>query len=237
MGTLFYGLDNNILSFWHAAAQHAGKVLTPLARFFTFIGEKGIWMLVLAVILICFAKTRKIGVCLLGAVCCGALITNVLLKDLIARPRPYEAMGSDFYNWWRYIKAPLESGYSFPSGHVTAATAGVFALAFVWKRRVLAAGIPYIFLMCASRNYLMAHYPTDVIAGIAVGVFSAIVSYGITVGIYAILEKFEKHRLPGLVLYDIDAGKLFKKITKKNDKGSTPGKANDDANGKKQAAE
>ncbi|MBO4261134.1 MAG: phosphatase PAP2 family protein [Clostridia bacterium] len=236
MTSLFYGLDNNILSFWHVAAQHAGKVLTPIARFFTFIGEKGIWMIVLAVILICFAKTRKIGICLLGAVCCGALITNILLKDMIARPRPYEALGSDFYNWWRYIKAPVESGYSFPSGHVTAAAAGVFALAFVWNRKVLYAGIPYIVLMCASRNYLMAHYPTDVIAGIAVGVFSAITAYAITVGIYAILEKFEKRKLARLVLYDIDAGKLLKKIFKK-DMGDTPGKANIDANGKKQTTE
>ena len=234
MISFFYGLDNNILSFWHVAAEQAGGFLTPVARFFTLIGEKGLWMLILAVILMCFAKTRKIGICLFGAVCCGALITNVVLKDLIARPRPYEVPNSDFFNWWRYIKAPVEDGYSFPSGHVTAAAAGVLALSFIWNKKVLFAGVPYVAIMCAARNYPMAHYPTDVIAGVAIGLFSAILAYAITVGIYDILEKNANKKIPRLILYDIDAAKLFKKLFKKKDTGEKPERAYERSNGKQQ---
>ncbi|MCP6571144.1 hypothetical protein NL494_28655, partial [Klebsiella pneumoniae] len=70
-------------------------MLTPLAKFITLIGEKGLVLFALAFIFMLFSKTRKLGVCLFGAVCCGALITNIILKDLIARPRPFEAM-ADF---------------------------------------------------------------------------------------------------------------------------------------------
>ncbi len=227
MISFFYGLDNNILSFWHTAAESFGQVLTPLAKFFTFIGEKGIWMLVLAVILMCFAKTRKIGICLFGAVCCGALITNVVLKDLIARPRPFQVLNSDFNTWWAMLGSPAEDGFSFPSGHVTAAAAGVLALAFTWNKKVLIGGVPYVALMCMSRNYLMAHYPTDVIAGCAVGLFSAVVAYGITVGIYALLEKYRDSKFSQLVLEKLDAAILFRKIFKKKEKESEPSQNGD----------
>lgn len=221
MISFFYGLDHNILAFWHSAAEAAGGFLTPLAKVFTFIGEKGIWMLALAVILMCFAKTRKVGICLFGAVCCGALITNVVLKDLIARPRPFDAVNTEYLNWMHFVSAPTETGYSFPSGHVTAASAGVLALAFCWNKKVLYAGVPYVALMCFARNYLMAHYPTDVMAGCAVGLLSAVTAYGITLGIYAILEKFKDKKLSRLILYDIDAAKLFAKKSKQPAKAAS----------------
>lgn len=215
MISFFNGFDHNILSFWHSLAESTGGALTPLFKFITLIGEKGIWMLVLAVILMCFAKTRKIGICLFGAVCCGALVTNIVLKDLIARPRPFEVAGLDYRSWWIAIGQPFEDGYSFPSGHVTAAAAGVLAMAFTWDKKVLLAGVPYVMLMGAARNYLMAHYPTDVLGGCAVGLFSAVVAYGITVFIYWLLEKYEKTKLARLVLYDIDAAKLFRPLIAK----------------------
>ena len=52
------------------------------------LGEKGIIFFLLALIFMCFSSERDTGVCVFGAVCCGALITNIILKDSIARPRP-----------------------------------------------------------------------------------------------------------------------------------------------------
>ena len=212
----FYSFDYDILSFYHTLAEKAGRFLTPLMKFITLIGEKGILLLIAAVILMCFAKTRRIGVCLFGAVCCGALITNVILKDLIGRPRPFEVMESDFRSWWIFIGAPAEHGFSFPSGHVTAAAAGAAALALVWDKRSLLGGIPYVILMCAARNYLMHHYPTDALAACGVGLFSAIAAFGVTLLIFGLLEKYKDKKLPRLLLYDIDAAKLFARIGRKN---------------------
>ena len=88
----FSGFDLGILSLMHTLAEHAGVVLTPLFKLVTLLGEKGILFFLLALVLMCFARTRPLGVCIFGAVCCGALITNIVLKDWVARPRPFETL-------------------------------------------------------------------------------------------------------------------------------------------------
>ncbi len=216
-----YNFDRSLLSFYHLLAEHAGKVATPLMKFMTLIGEKGLWMLALAFVLILFPKTRKAGICLFGAVCCGALVTNFVLKDMIARARPFEA-DQEFRAWWVFIGAPAEDGFSFPSGHVTAAVAGVLALAMTLGRKVLWAGVPYVVLMGASRNYLMAHYPTDVLAACGVGVFAAVVAYGITILIYALLEKFKDRKFCHALLYGLDVRNFFRKISGKSPVNNGP---------------
>ena len=104
----FGGFDRAILEFMHGLAESCGGFLTPLMKLITLVGEKGLWMFALAAVLICFKKTRKIGVCLFGAVCCGALITNVLLKDQIARLRPFEWDPALYGEWWKAVGSPTE---------------------------------------------------------------------------------------------------------------------------------
>ena len=176
LNTAFAGFDNAILEFMHRLEEAAGGFVTPLAKFITLIGEKGLWMFALAFVLMLFARTRKLGICLFGAVCCGALITNIILKDLIARPRPFEAM-APFLKYWKAVGSPAEDGFSFPSGHVTAAAAGMSAIMFVKGRKWILPAAGYVFLMCFSRNYLMAHYPSDVLAASLVGLISGFVAY------------------------------------------------------------
>ena len=86
----------------------------------------------LGIVLMLFPKTRKAGICMFGAVCCGALITSFWLKDFVARPRPLTV--EPFRTWWQAAGAYAESEYSFPSGHVTAAMAGVTVLVLTGKK-------------------------------------------------------------------------------------------------------
>ena len=58
----FYSFDRHILEFMHELAESCGGFLTPMMKLVTLIGEKGLWMFVLAAIMMCFSKTRKIGV-------------------------------------------------------------------------------------------------------------------------------------------------------------------------------
>ena len=187
LNSFFSGYDAAILGFAHKLAVVAGSVLTPLCKVITLLGEKGLLFFLLAVILMLFPRWRKTGVCVFGAVCCGALITNIILKDLVARPRPFESVEL-FREWWEFIGSPAEDGFSFPSGHVTAAAAGVTGFCLMRGKRWVLPGILWILLMMFSRNYLMAHYPSDVLFALLIGVFSGFVAAGITNLIFRFLE-------------------------------------------------
>ena len=187
LNSFFSGYDMAILSFAHRMAELAGSVLTPLNRIITLLGEKGILFFLLAVVLMLFPRYRHTGVCIFGAVCCGALITNIILKDQIARPRPFETV-DQFRQWWQFVGAPAEDGFSFPSGHVTAAAAGVTGLCLMRGKRWFIPGAIWVLLMMFSRNYLMAHYPSDVLFALLIGVFSGFVAALITQLIFRFLE-------------------------------------------------
>lgn len=197
----FSGIDLGILSLMHTFAEHAGGLLTPLCKLITLLGEKGILFFLLSIGLMCFARTRPLGVCIFGAVCCGALITNILLKDWVARPRPFETLAV-YRDWWRTIGSPAEDGFSFPSGHVTAAAAGMGAICFMRGRRWVWPAVGVVLVMMFARNYLMAHFPSDVIAAALIGLFSAWVAYLITMQIFAFFSTRKKgDRLADFVMH------------------------------------
>ena len=207
LNSFFSGYDTAILSFAHKMAELAGSVLTPLNKIITLLGEKGILFFLLAVVLMLFPRFRRTGVCMFGAVCCGALITNIILKDQIARPRPFETV-DQFRQWWEFVGAPAEDGFSFPSGHVTAAAAGVTSLCLMRGKRWFIPGAIWVLLMMFSRNYLMAHYPSDVLFALLVGVFSGFVAALITQLIFRFLENHSgEGKFYDFLLYSVIEGK------------------------------
>ena len=199
LNSAFAGYDMAILKIMHGIAGALGPVLTPLMKLITLLGEKGLLLLLLSLGLMCFSRTRRIGVCVFGAVCCGALITNFILKDAIARPRPFETL--DIYRqWWEAVGSPAEDGYSFPSGHVTAAAAGMTALCLMRGEKLVVPSIVIVLLMAISRNYLMAHYPSDVLFAAIIGLASAFIAYYITRLIFRFLEEHEEQRFCSFAL-------------------------------------
>lgn len=200
LNSFFAGYDKFILTILHAIAC---KPLTALFKLITLIGEKGIVFFLLALVLMCFSKTRKLGVCLFGAVACGALITNIILKDMIARPRPFEAM-EIYRQWWTAIGQPAEDGFSFPSGHVTAAAAGMVAIRLMKRKKWTLPAVIWIVVMAVARNYLMAHFPSDVLVAAIIGTISAFIAKAITELIFRFLEDHADAPLWNLVLeYDL----------------------------------
>lgn len=190
LDTAFAGFDGAILEFYHLLTEWCGAILTPIMHLITMTGNKALALILLSLVLLFFAKTRKTGFCMLLAILCGALMTNVILKETICRIRPYAA--SDlFREFWTFVGAHAESEFSFPSGHTTAAAAAATGLWLTRGKKYLAISIPYVALMAASRNYFMVHYPTDVIAGAVVGTIGGVIAYFITLGIYRALQKNE----------------------------------------------
>lgn len=206
LNSFFAGYDKALLTVMHALAK-AGVVLTPLMKLVTFVGEKGIIFFLLALVCMCFPRTRKLGVCVFGAVCCGALITNIILKDMVARPRPFEAVEL-YKQWWQAVGAPAEDGFSFPSGHVTAAAAGMTAISLMKGKKWIVPSIVWVLVMMVSRNYLMAHYPSDVLFAALFGVTSGFIAWFITKFIFSFLEDHDDVPLFALAL-DFDIGNII----------------------------
>jgi len=173
-------------------------------RIITFLGEKGWPFFLLALIFMLTASKRDLGVCIFGAVCCGALITNILLKDTIARPRPYES-SVEYELWWMAVGSPAEDGFSFPSGHVTACAAAMTAITLMRGKKWIVPSVVIVLLMMISRTYLMAHYPSDVCAALLIGIFSGFVAWFITQLIFRFLNR-NRRKVPifGFILdFDI----------------------------------
>lgn len=188
LNEVFFGMDHAILEFWHSAAELGGFVLTPLFHVITLTGEKGIFPIALGVILLFFRKTRKVGVGILLAVAIGALFTNIILKDIIARPRPYADEAGAFFTWWQQVGSTMESDLSFPSGHTTAAMAAMTAVFLFGNKKVSWLAFLYVILIGASRNYLMVHYPSDILGGLLVGGLAALAAYAIVTKVLAIAQ-------------------------------------------------
>jgi len=176
LDTVFHGFDYSILSFYNGLANVAGGFLTPLMEFISFFGKGGIMMIVLGVVLLLFKHTRRHGLTALIGILIGWILVNLTLKPLVARARPYTH--AEFQDFFATVACPTESENSFPSGHTNVIACTLSGIFFASKHKKYSwlLIIPVV-LMAASRNYLMVHYPTDVIAGMMTGVLSGFLSH------------------------------------------------------------
>lgn len=142
--------------------------------FFQVITMFGSWLGLLIAVIIIFRKKKLLaGLLLLTFI--FALVFNVILKNLVCRPRPFESF--DFI-----VNYGGESGFSMPSGHsVCAGVLATFLIAYIFQtsnnKTYRACGTIFItlfaLLVAFSRMVLGVHYLTDIIVGLAEGVVFA----------------------------------------------------------------
>lgn len=140
-------------------------VVMPLV---TKLGDAGIFWIAVAVALLIFPKTRKIGLSMGAALLIGLVVCNLTLKPLLARIRPYDYQLEHFGKTITLLVAAPHD-FSFPSGHTLASFEAAIALT-VYNRKW---GIPAMVLAAViafSRLYLYVHYPTDVLFSMAISV-------------------------------------------------------------------
>jgi undecaprenyl-diphosphatase len=206
LDTVCYAFDHAILKAIHDFTVATGGFFDFLMKLISFLGEEGICLILLGLVLFCFKKTRRQGVCILFAIACGAVITNILLKNIVARPRPFADEARVFYDWWQYIGAPHASKNSFPSGHTTSAMAAMTALFLTTNKKYSWSAFIFAALMGLSRMYLMVHYPTDVLGGLIAGTLGAIGGYFLSRLILSVCERHSDKALFRFVLsFDLAA--------------------------------
>ena len=143
-------------------------LLDKIVPVITMLGEAGwIWIL-LALCLLIPRKTRKYGLAVSLALVLDLLLCNVLLKPLVARPRPYTHR-PDIVLLVKKLR-----DYSFPSGHAAASFAAASALAFSRWRHWRPAMVLAV-LISLSRLYLYVHYPSDVLCGALLGTLCGLI--------------------------------------------------------------
>ena len=171
LNTTFASFDLSVAQGVHALYVALPWFFTPFFKFLTFlISTEGSICICLALAI--WPKTRRYGLPMCVAIAVGALITNLALKPLVLRPRPYTWDGSAYQTFWELMGRPTESDYSFPSGHTTAAFAMAYAIAATGKKLgQKKASLIYIAAVLGgiSRIYLSVHYCTDVIGGSLAG--------------------------------------------------------------------
>lgn len=201
LDTFWYPFDHAILEAVHRFAEATSGIFTLPLEIVTFFANSGLGMIFLALLLCCFCKTRRVGLCALFAIGCGAVITNVVLKNIVERARPFADTTRDLHQWWLWISDNsffnfTVSDHSFPSGHTTATMAAMTGIFLSTPKKKSWPVFIFVFLMGFSRLYLMVHYPTDVLAGLIAGALGAIGGYFIVkLGYFLFIDRHPDWKL------------------------------------------
>ena len=147
--------------------QHSlnSKLLSNILIFFTNLGNHGLVWIAITLFLISSKKYRKIGYLAIISLIINAIIVNVILKNLTHRARPFTEISDIIL----LVKAPKD--FSFPSGHTSASFTMVYIFYKHLKKYFPAVLITSI-IIAFSRLYLTMHFPSDVLAGLLIGLFA-----------------------------------------------------------------
>jgi len=178
-------------------AQHRPPGLEPVMLEITLLGTGTVVMMIVAVsaMFLWLTKHRYSALLLLIATA-GGILLNSLLKLGFGRPRP------QIFDW-----ATTAMTWSFPSGHAMSATVVYSTVAYLAARlqrrflhrflTLLIAAL-LILLIGISRLYLGVHYPSDVIAGVIIGLAWA----GFCMATLEAIQLYARNRAPRVLRHE-----------------------------------
>lgn len=159
---LFDPLDSSIYARFHGSSNFFIEAFTETASIYFFLA------VIVIIAIYQLYKFRGFTVGLLNFVSAFILVSllTLLIKYVTAIPRPGapQVVSPSLY-------ALISDVYSFPSGHTSRASTAAY---FLSKRNriLLSLSWIYVFLIGISRIVLAVHWFSDVLVGVAVGLFS-----------------------------------------------------------------
>lgn len=139
------------------------EVFQDIMVLITRLGDMGAIWIAPGAALMCTKEHRRTGIELLATLAACGVINSLVIKNIVDRTRPFDMHA------WLDVLVNKPTDFSFPSGH----TASSFGAAYIINRNYgKKLGIPAYTLATAiglSRVGVGVHYPSDVIAGAAVG--------------------------------------------------------------------
>ena len=146
-------------------ANMRNPTLDLLMPAITALGNGSFIWILLAGVLMLMSKHRKAGMAVLAGLVLEVICCNLVLKPLVARVRPCDV------NTAVQLLIARPDDFSFPSGHTGASFAAAAAL-FADRNRLWIPSLILALLIAFSRLYLYVHYPTDILAGAAIGMMA-----------------------------------------------------------------
>lgn len=163
-------MKKDIIGYYLVSTFLISDFATPIAKIITNFGG-AMCLILITVAIFIFVKNKRIGIAVAFNLVIATTL-NVILKNILQRPRPNE---------FRMID---ETGYSFPSGHSMISMAFYGFLIYLIYKYVKNENIKLalISLLCLlipaigiSRIYLGVHYTSDVLAGFLIAISYLIV--------------------------------------------------------------
>jgi undecaprenyl-diphosphatase len=177
---MLLSIDADILVFLQEHVRN--PILNPFFILITHLGDAGIFWILLTLVMLCFKKTRRPALYSVGALLLSVLINNAILKNAVARIRPYEVIeGLKLIEPCKLfgiitLSVKKATDFSFPSGHTAASFASAIAMyRYMPKKWMSVSLIILAALISFSRLYIGIHYPTDVLGGFISGLLIGIV--------------------------------------------------------------
>jgi undecaprenyl-diphosphatase len=179
-------------------ANHRSPALEPVVLEITFLGTGTVVMMIVAVsALFLWLTTHRYSAILLIIATFGGILLNNLLKMGFGRPRP------QLFDWGTHVVSS-----SFPSGHAMSAAVVYGTVAYLaarlqkrhWHRVVtMLCAVVLIALIGFSRLYLGVHYPSDVIAGVIIGLAWA----GFCMATLEAIQLYARRRAPKVLKQEV----------------------------------
>ena len=161
------------------------EIADQFFKYFTHYGDGLMWA---PLAIYCFFYRRKYFISIVAGVLISTILAQFLKRVVYPEElRPISYL-SEIFPVHVIDGVTMRKVHSYPSGHTTTAFAMALIMAYIINRKTWSVILPLLASLAGySRVYLAQHFPTDIFAGMCIGIVSAILSL-------LIYRKFIRHQ-------------------------------------------